>query len=183
MRLPPDRTAHTTAFDGPCGPLVGTENSSNCKYSDAGSIRHVGGSKPLQKSALPPELRPAPWWKYKTHCHLTAPSPYLTDTKMNPGACIHFITPFNQDGDSRRDNKRKRVKGATEGKKINANACRYCNANATRMHKRSPSFSQQHCHLRQICDMPGMSNWWSHEGHIGDIRVAMRATIAVLTIK
>ena len=38
-----------------CGPLVGTENSPNCKY-----ICHAGGSKPLQQIALPPELHPSP---------------------------------------------------------------------------------------------------------------------------
>ena len=38
-----------------CGPLVGMENNPNCKC-----IRHAGGSKPLQLSALSPELRPPP---------------------------------------------------------------------------------------------------------------------------
>ena len=35
------------------------ENIPNCKcIRCAGSIRHAGGSKPLQLSDLPPELRP-----------------------------------------------------------------------------------------------------------------------------
>ena len=43
-----------------CEPLVGTENRANCKcIHHAGLIRHAGGSKPLEKSDLPPELRPA----------------------------------------------------------------------------------------------------------------------------
>ena len=59
MHFPTGSTAHTTAFDGPVvGPLVGTENSPNCKcIHHAGSIRQAGGSKPLQQSALPPKLR------------------------------------------------------------------------------------------------------------------------------
>ena len=44
-----------------CGPLVGTKNSPNCKcICHAGSIHHAGDSKPLQQTALLPELRPAP---------------------------------------------------------------------------------------------------------------------------
>ena len=34
----------------------------------AGSIRHEGGSKLLQQSALPPELRPAPTGYRSVHC-------------------------------------------------------------------------------------------------------------------
>ena len=41
-----------------CGPLVGTENSSNCKCTHhVGSIRHARGSKTLQQSALLPGLK------------------------------------------------------------------------------------------------------------------------------
>ena len=55
MHFLTDMTAHTTAFNGP---VVGKENSPNCKFiHHAGSIRW---SKPLQLGALPPELRPAP---------------------------------------------------------------------------------------------------------------------------
>ena len=55
-----------------CGPLVGTENSPNYKcIRHAGSIHHAGRSKPLQPSALPPELRHAP----PAGCHLPHPCP------------------------------------------------------------------------------------------------------------
>ena len=65
MHFPTDRTAHTTIFDGPVvggGPLAGTENSqtANASICYAESIRPVGGSKPLQLSALLPEICPAP---------------------------------------------------------------------------------------------------------------------------
>ena len=44
-----------------CGPLVGMENSPNCKcFCHTGSIRHAGGSKPLELSALHPALCSTP---------------------------------------------------------------------------------------------------------------------------
>ena len=50
-----DSTYHSLWWTS-CGLLVGMENSSNCKcIHHAGSIRHAGGSKPLQQSTLPPE--------------------------------------------------------------------------------------------------------------------------------
>ena len=44
------------------------ENSLNCKcFRHAGSIRHAGGSNPVQQSVLPPELRPAPYVPMHTY--------------------------------------------------------------------------------------------------------------------
>ena len=55
MHFPTDRTAHTTAFDGPV-----VDHWLEQKIAQAAeSIRHAVGSKPLQQSALPPELRSA----------------------------------------------------------------------------------------------------------------------------
>ena len=62
MHFPPDRSAHTTAFDEPVvDHWLEQKNSPNCKcFCHARSIRHAWESKPLHPSALLPELRPAP---------------------------------------------------------------------------------------------------------------------------
>ena len=60
----PDRTANTTAFDGPVvnhwlvPKIAQTANASGICH--AGSIDHAGGSKLLQLNAVTPELHPAP---------------------------------------------------------------------------------------------------------------------------
>ena len=54
------------------------------------------------------------------------------------------LQPFNQDGDSRWYNKGECLKGATEGQQLMLNTFRYCNANAMRTHKRSPTLSRKH---------------------------------------
>ena len=60
MPLEQDSTYHSLWWTS-CGPLIGTENSPNCKcFRHAGLIHHVGGSKHSQQCALSPEIRPAP---------------------------------------------------------------------------------------------------------------------------
>ena len=47
-----DSTYHSLWWAS-CGPLVGTENSPNCKcFCHAGSVHHARGSKPLQQTVL-----------------------------------------------------------------------------------------------------------------------------------
>ena len=88
-----------------CGPLVGMENSSNCKcILYAGSICHAGRSKLLQLSVLPPELCPVP--STSSPCTIShtplnhAPfhvhtSPYTTSScRTSPSTMHHFTMQY-----------------------------------------------------------------------------------------
>ena len=61
MHFPTDRTAHTTAYDGPVVNHWLERKIARKYFHHAGSIHHAGGSKPKQLSALSLELRLAPF--------------------------------------------------------------------------------------------------------------------------
>ena len=89
-----DRTYHSLWWTN-CGPLVGMENSPNCKWFHyAGSIRHAGGSKPLQLSAaLLPELRPGPDFVLN---HCTTSTSKQTALYVNTLVSIYYCTSVPQ---------------------------------------------------------------------------------------